>query len=52
MSGKEVDARGLTCPHPVIETNKVLQELDKGTIVTILLPLTKKNNVTEKNINN
>ena len=36
MNKKEVDARGLTCPYPVIETDKVLRGLEKGMVVTIV----------------
>jgi len=33
---KEVDARGLPCPQPVIETKKALQEIDEGSITVIV----------------
>jgi len=42
---KEVDARGLTCPLPVIETNKVLRELKQGTVVTIVDNAAARDNV-------
>ena len=45
MDIKEVDARGLTCPHPVIETNKVLRELKQGTVVTIVDNAAARDNV-------
>lgn len=45
MSNKEIDARGLTCPHPVMETKKVLQELEKGTVVTIVDNAAARDNV-------
>jgi len=45
MDGKEIDARGLTCPYPVIETKKVLQELRKGTVVTIVDNAAARDNV-------
>ena len=45
MDGKEVDARGLTCPYPVIETKKVLQDLEKGAIVTIVDNAAARDNV-------
>ncbi len=45
MDGKEVDARGLVCPHPVIETEKVLRELKKGTVVTIVDNAAARDNV-------
>jgi len=42
---KEVDARGLTCPQPVIETSEVLRELKKGTVVTIVDNAAARDNV-------
>jgi len=45
MDRKEIDARGLTCPQPVIETDKVLRELEKGTIVTIVDNAAARDNV-------
>ncbi len=45
MDRKEIDARGLTCPHPVIETDKVLRELGKGTVVTIVDNAAARDNV-------
>jgi selenium metabolism protein YedF len=37
---REVDARGLPCPQPVINTKKALEELEKGT-VTVLVDSTE-----------
>jgi TusA-related sulfurtransferase len=45
MDRKEIDARGLTCPHPVMETEKVLRELKKGTVVTIVDNAAARDNV-------
>ena len=45
MDRREVDARGLTCPHPVIETGKMLRELEKGTVVTIVDNAAARDNV-------
>ncbi len=45
MDRKEIDARGLTCPQPVIETDKVLRELKKGTMVTIVDNAAARDNV-------
>jgi len=42
---KEIDVRGLTCPQPVIETDKVLRELKKGTVVTIVDNAAARDNV-------
>lgn len=33
---KEVDARGLPCPRPVIETKKALEEIKEGSIIVIV----------------
>jgi len=33
---KEVDARGLPCPRPVIETRKALQEMEEGTLTVLV----------------
>jgi len=45
MSRKEIDARGLTCPQPVIETDKVLRQLEKGVMVTIVDNAAARDNV-------
>ena len=45
MVGKEIDARGLACPYPVMETEKVLRELKKGTVVTIVDNAAARDNV-------
>ena len=45
MIGKEIDARGLVCPYPVMETQKVLRELKKGTVVTIVDNAAARDNV-------
>jgi TusA-related sulfurtransferase len=42
---KEVDARGLACPHPVIETEKVLRQLGQGVVVTIVDNAIARDNV-------
>lgn len=33
---KEVDARGLDCPKPVIQTKKAIEELEEGYVTTIV----------------
>lgn len=33
---REVDARGLACPQPVINTKKALENIDAGEVVTIV----------------
>ena len=45
MDRKEIDARGLSCPYPVIETDKVLRGLEKGTVVTIVDNAAARDNV-------
>ncbi len=45
MDRKEVDARGLTCPQPVMETDKVLRRLGKGIVVTIVDNAAARDNV-------
>lgn len=41
----EVDARGLECPKPVIMTKKAIDQMDKGSIVTIV-----DNDIAKENI--
>ncbi len=45
MDRKVIDARGLTCPHPVMETEKVLRQLKEGTVVTIVDNAAARDNV-------
>jgi len=33
---KVIDARGLACPQPVVHTKKALEEIEEGTLVTIV----------------
>lgn len=42
---KQVDARGMNCPMPVIHTKKALEETEKGTITTIVDNEIAKENV-------
>lgn len=42
---KEVDARGLVCPQPVILTKKALEEITEGEVMTIVDNITAKENV-------
>ncbi len=44
---KEVDARGLSCPKPVIQTKKAIEELLEGQITTIVDNAIAKENVTK-----
>ena len=44
---KEVDARGLACPKPVIQTKKAIEEIGEGQITTIVDNEIAKENVTK-----
>ena len=33
---REVDARGLPCPRPVVETKKALDEIETGTVIVLV----------------
>ncbi|SHJ93743.1 sulfurtransferase-like selenium metabolism protein YedF [Paramaledivibacter caminithermalis] len=41
----QVDARGMTCPKPVIETKKAIEKVNEGTITTIVDNEIAKENV-------
>ena len=41
-----VDARGLPCPRPVINTKKALEEIEEGVITVIVDNPESKGNVT------
>ena len=43
----EVDARGLDCPKPVIQTKKALENLKEGSIVTVVDNTIAKENVSK-----
>jgi len=45
ISMKEIDARGLVCPQPVILTKKALEGMTEGEVVTIVDNITAKENV-------
>jgi len=42
----EVDARGLSCPMPVIKTRKALEDIESGNVVVIVDDATARDNVT------
>lgn len=44
---REVDARGLTCPKPVIQTKKAIDEMGVGQVTTIVDNEIAKENVTK-----
>jgi TusA-related sulfurtransferase len=41
-----IDARGLSCPQPVIMTNKKIKELGKGLLEVLVDTETAKENIT------
>ncbi|HAR96293.1 MAG TPA: preprotein translocase subunit TatB [Deltaproteobacteria bacterium] len=41
-----VDARGLSCPQPVLETLNVIKKLSSGTVTVLVDSETSKENVT------
>jgi selenium metabolism protein YedF len=45
MLEKQIDARGLNCPQPVILTKKALDEMEEGKVVTIVNTETARENV-------
>lgn len=42
---REIDARGLKCPEPVIITKKALEEIEEGLVLSIVDNITAKENV-------
>ncbi|MGE5630600.1 MAG: sulfurtransferase-like selenium metabolism protein YedF [Caulobacteraceae bacterium] len=42
---KEIDARGLACPQPVILTKKALEEIVEGEVITVVDNITARENV-------
>ena len=42
----EVDARGLSCPMPVIKTKNALEDIGSGDVVVIVDDATARDNVT------
>lgn len=43
--GAEVDARGLPCPRPVVETKKALDAIQKGTVTVLVDSAESRENV-------
>jgi len=43
--GREIDARGLDCPQPVLNTKKSLEEIEEGTIKVIVDNTIARDNV-------
>ncbi len=48
---KEIDARGLLCPQPVILTKKALEEMQEGEVIAIVDNITAKENITRLAVN-
>jgi len=45
METKTVDARGLSCPQPIVETKKVLNKLRGGRVEILVDTVTSRENV-------
>ena len=45
MEIKTVDARGLSCPQPIVETKKVLDKLSGGRVEVLVDTVTSRENV-------
>lgn len=45
MERKEVDARGLSCPEPVIRTKQAIESIEQGKIEVLLDEEVAKENV-------
>ena len=45
MEKKIVDARGLSCPQPVIETKRVLDKMSSGSVEILVDTVTSRENV-------
>ena len=45
MEKKSVDARGLSCPQPVIETKRALDRMSSGTVEILVDTVTSRENV-------
>lgn len=45
METKTVDARGLSCPQPVIETKRLLDKMTEGRVEVLVDTATSRENV-------
>ena len=45
MNKKEIDARGMDCPLPVVHTKKALEDMEEGIVTTIVTGEVAKENV-------
>lgn len=48
---KQIDARGMDCPQPVILTKKALEEIKQGKVITIVNSETARENVKKLAVN-
>ena len=46
METKTVDARGLSCPQPIVMTKRTLDKLDGGRVEVLVDTVTSRENVT------
>ncbi|MBC8870922.1 MAG: sulfurtransferase TusA family protein [Planctomycetes bacterium] len=46
MADKSVDARGLSCPEPVLLTKQAIESIDSGTIEVMVDTVTSRENIT------
>ena len=46
MADMEVDARGLSCPEPVLLAKEALESIAAGTVVVLVETATSRENVT------
>lgn len=46
MADKTVDARGLSCPEPVLLTKQAIESIDNGTIEVMVDTVTSRENIT------
>jgi len=42
---EQIDARGLSCPQPVVITRKKMDEINKGTIKVLVDTATSRDNI-------
>lgn len=45
METKTIDARGLSCPQPVVETKRVLDKISGGKVEVLVDTVTSRENV-------
>lgn len=51
METKTVDARGLSCPQPIIETKKVIDKLTGGRVEVLVDTVTSRENILRFGLN-